>query len=221
MSNANHHKAVAAIATVPALAAPAGRTTATSHQDAELLRLYHEQLAVHRLVKDLAAQMSAVVKQYAAECPPLPRACRFRRSDERLGLTKHDYYEGRVSGYAVEKLRKLGRGQDQIRAREIVEAYDDWSAAVEKLRAKHGIDKLEEEFDAAVSVRSQIGNAMLNTRANTLEGLKAKAWAALAFNGDDPKLLLQKIISKPVIITDGAELEDVVCVLAASILELS
>jgi hypothetical protein len=174
MSMLNRRNALTAVATLPALAAPAA-VAAMDSPDAELMALGREFDRLALVINDCFRRSSAAYDQAKAMMIEAPDALRPKIGDMEAGLRPPEcsnvgdglYGHFDISGYI--------RGIDHPRAREIVQAYDLWKASEERAYERSGFNEIHREIDTHYEAIKPIEQRIIALPAHTIEGMKVKA----------------------------------------------
>jgi hypothetical protein len=170
----SRRNALALVATLPALAAPAA-VAAMGSPDAELMALGREFDRLALVINDCFRRSSAAYDQAKAMTIEASGALRPKVGDMEAGLRPPEcsnvgdglYGHLDVSGYI--------RGIDHPRAREIVQAYDLWKASLEPAYERSGFNEIHREIELHHQAIDPIMEQIIALPAHTIEGMKVKA----------------------------------------------
>lgn len=184
--------AAAAASSSPALA------SCQRAPDPGMVSLVERAVAAAKAFLEVKVQANAIDVEAARREPPFPEAVMFRGSD--WGLTEIGVGTARRDGrkcFSVEQIAKLrakprmqqdwtvqgsqpgtcGYKPDpkaQMRADEIVSAYDGWVAAIEQVRAEVGVAEAEHRTDEAYGTWSDLEDELIARQAASIEDAIAK-----------------------------------------------
>jgi hypothetical protein len=170
----SRRNALALVATLPALAAPAA-VAAMGSPDAELTALGREFDRLALVLNNCFRRSSAAYDQAKAMMMEAPDALRPKVGDMEVGLRPPKcsnvgdglYGHFDVSGY----IRLI----DHPRAREIVQAYDLWNASKERAYERSDFNEIHREIESHNEAIDLISDRIIALPAHTIEGMKVKA----------------------------------------------
>jgi hypothetical protein len=174
MSTTTRRNALALVATLPALAAPAA-VAAMGSPDAELIALGREFDRLALVLNDCFRRSDAAYDQAKAMMIKAPDALRPKVGDRQAGLRPPKcsnvgdglYGHFDISGYI--------HSIDHPRAREIVQAYDLWNACREPAYERSGFNEIHREIESHSEAMDPISDRIIVLPAHTIEGMKVKA----------------------------------------------
>src|ERR1700730_2861426 len=166
MSQPSRRNALALVATLPVLAAPAA-VSAMGSPDAELLALGREFDRLAVVLNDCFRRSSAAYDQAKAMTIEASDALRPKVGDMEVGLRPPEcsnvgdglYGHLDVSGYI--------RGIDHPRAREIVQAYDLWKASEERAFERSDFNEIHSEIESHSKAMDPISDKIIALPAHT------------------------------------------------------
>jgi hypothetical protein len=173
MSMLNRRNALTAVATLPALAAPAA-VAAMDSPDAELIVLGREFDRLALALNDCFRRSGVAHEQAEAMRIEAPDALRPKVGDRKAGLRIPESVNVDVGLYGHNDVGHI-RHIDHPRAREIVQAYDLWNASGDEASKRCGCRAIEREIDLHNQEIDPIMERITALPAHTLEGMKVKA----------------------------------------------
>jgi hypothetical protein len=178
---------VAVLGCATAVAVPA---LAEVNADAELLEIGKRWEAAAAQVDAHDIHLMEASQRYSALMPKdPPEALFFRSSDDALALPRtRSRYSGPGSRWwyreNIEQYRAtFPEPSAQARADEIVAAYDQWWAEIDRANEVSGMKAAEAKEEQLFKIESELRTAIMRTPARTMEGALLKARASVWCSG--------------------------------------